>query len=741
MQRFLLSSLALLLVGVVFTPPAVADVAVGYISFDLTTPPNEAQFDVVNQTGPNASTFPDTSFPVLTTVDLSSLSLDVAFASGPDEIFGPSYFTADADGISWDGTALSTVSAQPVGLDGAISATLTGDFSTTSLSLNDGSTLTIDPTFSATIADSSGLQDGDLAVIYASSASSGPPPVAPEPAPFILVGSALAALGGLRRKVLFAAICRLSVAGFGIVLSFAVVAVMLASPLSSDAQVKLNTWTSPSSGASGSTSVNITGSGFPSGSISPSAVTLSFSSSCGGAPVATATPSAIRPILGSSDHVLFTVPASLATGDYYISLAGTSASSVAFISNTCSEIQVTHTSTALSACLPSSSLAVLTGTNVTAYVPKGYWDGGSVGVSVVPIEGAGTPATISTLYPINSCSSNSATAETVCVDNYKDVYEITGSSLNTTLTSGSNSFAGFSGGECENCGVAIDALTNTAVINMGVAGSPSGDGIQLLNLSTNTFSTPFPSQATVSENISVDPNLNLILSPDEDNTYDIFKISPTGGLTEYLNPLSAVGEFDSAAEDCTTGIALATEEFSSNLTIVDLSQASFTAPSGGNSYGSWTAPWQSVNLYPAYDFSFSAGTSGISVAAGTTHLGITAGEFGGNTFAVFQLPATSGSGTPNFVDYVGATLPPTPDGYSFSMGYDPHTLTAYTSPNNGKAYGLISDWELGSPSWVAVIDLQALLNATRSTGTPDTHLVDSSVDLVGSGIVRYVAVP
>ena len=57
-----------------------------------------------------------------------------------------------------------------------------------------------------------------------------------------------------------------------------------------------------------------------------------------------------------------------------------------------------------------------------------------------------------------------------------------------------------------------------------------------------------------------------------------------------------------------------------------------------------------------------------------------------NEVAVFQLPATSGSEHPVSC-YAGAYLPNTPLG-TFSAGYDPHTITAYTSPNNGKAYVL-----------------------------------------------------
>ena len=97
------------------------------------------------------------------------------------------------------------------------------------------------------------------------------------------------------------------------------------------------------------------------------------------------------------------------------------------------------------ACLPSSSIGVLVqSTNVTAYAPKGTWAvlEPVTGISVVPIETSagigkgGPPTTIATPGTTNSCSSNSLTAETVCVANDTDVYLITGSTLNSTLTSG-----------------------------------------------------------------------------------------------------------------------------------------------------------------------------------------------------------------------------------------------------------------------------------------------------------------
>jgi hypothetical protein len=254
--------------------------------------------------------------------------------------------------------------------------------------------------------------------------------------------------------------------------------------------------------------------------------------------------------------------------------------------------------------------------------------------------------------------------------------------------------------------------------------------LQALNLATNTFSTPYASQFSVSENVSIDPNRNLILSPDEDGVYDLFKINADGSLNEFTNFIAG-GDLDSAAEDCTTGIALSSYEFTNDVYITDLTQAVFTP---GTPDGTWTAPGQYFTFSTPYGYA--AGTTGISVAAGTTHLGLVTGEFGGSSFTVFQLPSTSGTGTPTIVDYASALMPPAPDSSAFSAGFDPHTITAYTSPNNGKPYGLMSDWN-GGVRWLGVIDLQGILRATRSS----SNVVDPSIDLVAAGIVRYIAVP
>ncbi|MDO8434703.1 MAG: hypothetical protein Q7S58_20085, partial [Candidatus Binatus sp.] len=113
---------------------------------------------------------------------------------------------------------------------------------------------------------------------------------------------------------------------------------------------------------------------------------------------------------------------------------------------------------------------------------------------------------------------------------------------------------------------------------------------------------------------------------------------------------------------------------------------------------------------------------------------VVTGEFGGDNVGAIQLPATSGTGTPAVVDYVLLKLPPLPGGGTFQTGLDPHTVTAYVSPTSNKAFAIVADSPL---SFLAIIDLDAMLKATR---TPSTHIVDPAVDPIATGIVRYIKI-
>ena len=98
---------------------------------------------------------------------------------------------------------------------------------------------------------------------------------------------------------------------------------------------------------------------------------------------------------------------------------------------------------------------------------------------------------------------------------------------------------------------------------------PECGGFQFLDLSTPTptFGSVFASQAptgsfaNISEDVLVDPNRNLLLSPSELNNYEIINL--TGATPAFFEngSIGTGGALDSAAEDCSTGIILAPAEF------------------------------------------------------------------------------------------------------------------------------------------------------------------------------------
>jgi hypothetical protein len=501
---------------------------------------------------------------------------------------------------------------------------------------------------------------------------------------------------------------------------------------------RLGASANPPSGVAGANNSTVEGTGFPSGTIT--GATASFASTCGGPVVATAPVTSIAvegPIRGFG----FTIPSSLKTATYYVTVSGTAGSTAFNTASTpsCSQIQVTATSTTIAACVPTSSMAVTAGTTVNAYVPNGYWEGGDTGIEEVEIEptpygSGGSSATFTTANPVNSCASNSVTGEVVCTENGTNVDLINGSTV-SNVTSGANTYAEFSGGSCDDCGVAVNAANNTAIIAEGNSSGGYGyyggeSGVQVLNLASNTFNAPVPLVHYVSEDISIDSGRNLVLSPAENGYYNLLQIGSGNSITEYNNYVSGI--LDSAAEDCTTGIALAAYEFSDDIYITDLTQATFTP----GSPGTWTGAGQFIDLD---DGGYSAGTSGITEAPGTNHEGVVTGEFGGDEYAALLLPSTSGSGTPTLADwaYVGA-MPDTPAGYGFSAGYDPHTVTAYTSPNTGKSYAVFANYEgyTSHPSYLAVVDLACVLALPRSS----THIVANPATATAA-CTSYIPIP
>jgi hypothetical protein len=102
--------------------------------------------------------------------------------------------------------------------------------------------------------------------------------------------------------------------------------------------VKLNIATAPSNGLSGSY-VNLTASGVPTGTITPSNVVVSVATTCAGAPSAVTTAVSVVHILGTSYRFEFQVPPGLLPGTYFLSIEDDGSSGIP-TANTVSPVNV-----------------------------------------------------------------------------------------------------------------------------------------------------------------------------------------------------------------------------------------------------------------------------------------------------------------------------------------------------------------------------------------------------------------
>ena len=146
-----------------------------------------------------------------------------------------------------------------------------------------------------------------------------------------------------------------------------------------------------------------------------------------------------------------------------------------------------------------------------------------------------------------------------------------------------------------------------------------------------------------------------------------------------------------------------------------------------------------------------------------THTGIVTGEFGfdafgGNITAIVLKKqddddrkkddddrekggVKKGNENAAISDWVTCTIPG-----GFVTGFDPHTVTAYQSPKDGHAIGLVASQQAGAMPTVAVIDLTKMLDKNivqRTKGAGLGHSCASgTLSTTGrDAVVRFVTVP
>ncbi len=299
-----------------------ASLPIGFVSVDpMGSPSSTATFDISNMTGPDDSAYPDTTFPVATSLAISDPILTLFFQNGGSVTESGTEFSSDGNG-GYTGNFLLDLASFPI-LDGV----LTGSIDTTTVQLNDGVTTDqIYSSFSANILPNSGpvLQIGDFGIIDATAT--------PEPGSWALLGSGLLALFLLRRW---------RFRRRALLVPAVLVPVCLAvSAVVASAQLRLNTAAQPATGNAGVTVENLTGSGFPSGSITAANLTVTFAKTCNATPAATATPSVVTTILGTTRRISFTIPGALSAGTYAVSVAGKTSSNASFTTAACSRLNV-----------------------------------------------------------------------------------------------------------------------------------------------------------------------------------------------------------------------------------------------------------------------------------------------------------------------------------------------------------------------------------------------------------------
>jgi hypothetical protein len=325
----------------------------------------------------------------------------------------------------------------------------------------------------------------------------------------------------------------------------------------------------------------------------------------------------------------------------------------------------------------------------------------------------------------------------------------------------------------------MDGIQHQAVISLSHNGNPA---FQFLFLTTpnpaNCSPAPcFSSKVwdspagQISEDPGIDPLRHLLLSPDEGlngltANYEIADISKPQSLLFYENPIGNQmgfpnGSPDSAAEDCSALIALASIEYVatprgqvSTPFIADLHTppATFTPNLPA---GMWTDPIPNSQFVPLAGSYLSpannnnVGTGPIAVAQGgsvPSHEGVLGMEFGGNTITAFRLnvpPFTApGGSNPPFADWVTCNLGTDPQtGVLFSQGYDPHTVTAYQSPNApNHSFALLANTPPADT--LAVVDLDLMLGTVHRY--PGTNVCSGGINgtpgTLPASVVTFVKV-
>jgi hypothetical protein len=310
-----------------------------------------------------------------------------------------------------------------------------------------------------------------------------------------------------------------------------------------------------------------------------------------------------------------------------------------------------------------------------------------------------------------------------------------------TTTDAPSSGVSFSGAICTICGIAFDPIDDAFIIS-------TANGYELWPRTPGASAPIKTLPAPVSENFGYNALTNQIFSPwygtdsfDAGYAYtgiDVIDVA-SGNRYELNDPSLSPTEPDAGAVDTKTNLAIAPEEGSLPIYLLDLTAppAAYTAPTplpsplptGTPPYPSGTFTTPVVSATPPSSLVLNCEETYTAVDS-VEDIGFFGSEFCSSDYvAAAQLPSTSGS-TPAISNYVAAELPNTPAG-AFQSPQDPHAILVMNLPGICADCGILFNYD---KSYLAIVDLNKLLALNPGGGEYDVPTTNPL-----TGIVTYLA--
>lgn len=401
----------------------------------------------------------------------------------------------------------------------------------------------------------------------------------------------------------------------------------------------------------------------------------------------------------------------------------------------------------------------------------------ATGLTSIPVEsGTTSPPTIRASTPVNldSCAFDSIANKTVCIgfgkryvyffdfqtDPTTGAIDVTNKQFCEAEEFGRNTYGdAFSGGKCEQCGVAVDPGENRFVI-------ARKDGYSVLDYTTKAngrCNLLAHHEIPITESFGLDTKRKWLIAPEYEagttfiradgstiitsralrivdlNTNDVYTWDKKIDCAQLANPgmNCKLTQIESASVDSATGIVTLTDETAGLVLLIDMSQAVFDKPKM-----TFSAPYNIAEL-PL----IAGAIPGTAIDSGS-HILFMAEE-NAQGFAAMRLPASGGTaGTfpqPSEWVFNSAIMPKNDvcdavpgDGvaeYVWKNMDEPHGLSVFGSVTDGSPYGMLISQQ---KDCAALVNLGKLINAPKIPGKNVVPL--SGYDLEQNGIIRFVKI-